>query len=392
MARKSNTRAAQGAGSIRKRPDGRWEGRFTYTDEFGHKQRSSVYASTQSECRNLMTDALKAVKDGTFVKNRHYSVAEWLEEWVSTYCTDLKPSTISGYKSKIKTRINPYIGDLQLTSLSNVQIQKYCNALQNGDKLHKPLSSKSIQNIHGILHMALEQAVAAHVLPYNPSDHVKLPKVKKPDLKPLMDDDVRRFLDAIKGDPFERLFIVDLFSGLRQSEILGLQWNDVDLKNGTLTVRRQLQKAHDTSGYIFLDETKNGKERIAAIAPSIVKVLRQQRAYQTECQLASGGLWSNRHNLVFTDELGNPLKHRTVYNHFKKAVASIGLPDTRFHDLRHSYAINALQSGDSPKSVQEQLGHYSSAFTMDTYAAVSNTMRKDTQDRMEQLIKQVSDL
>ena len=93
--------------------------------------------------------------------------------------------------------------------------------------------------------MALEQAVAAHVLPYNPSDHVKLPKVKKPDLKPLMDDDVRRFLDAIKGDPFERLFIVDLFSGLRQSEILGLQWNDVDLKNGTLTVRRQLQKAHD---------------------------------------------------------------------------------------------------------------------------------------------------
>lgn len=294
-----------------------------------------------------MTDALKAVKDGTFVKNRHYSVAEWLEEWVSTYCTDLKPSTISGYKSKIKTRINPYIGDLQLASLSNVQIQKYCNALQKGDKQHKPLSSKSIQNIHGILHMALEQAVAAHVLQYNPSDHVKLPKVKKPDLKPLMDDD---------------------------------------------DVRRQLQKAHDSSGYIFLDETKNGKERIAAVAPSIVKVLRQQRAYQTECQLAAGGLWNNEHNLVFTDEIGSPLKHRTVYNHFKKAVASIGLPDTRFHDLRHSYAINALQSGDSPKSVQEQLGHYSSAFTMDTYAAVSNTMRKDTQDRMEQLIKQVSDL
>ena len=111
-----------------------------------------------------------------------------------------------------------------------------------------------------------------------------------------------------------------------------------------------------------------------------------------EWRLAAGPAWNNPLNLVFTDELGGHLKHRTINNHFKKIVASIGLENTRFHDLRHSYAVNALQAGDSVKAVQEQLGHYSSAFTMDVYAAVSDTMRKDSQKRMEGLFKAVSDL
>ncbi|MDO4516053.1 MAG: site-specific integrase [Bacillota bacterium] len=207
-----------------------------------------------------------------------------------------------------------------------------------------------------------------------------------------MDENVSKFLTAIKGNEFERFFIVALFSGLRQSELIGLQWDDVDFENRALTVRRQIQKDHDGPGYHFLEETKNGKQRTAAIAPSIVRVLKSQRAQQAEWRLAAGPLWANDRNLVFTDPLGNHLKHRTINNHFKKIVASIGLPDTRFHDLRHSYAVNALQAGDSVKDVQEQLGHYSSAFTMDTYAAVSETMRKASQARMEALIKSVSDL
>ena len=111
-----------------------------------------------------------------------------------------------------------------------------------------------------------------------------------------------------------------------------------------------------------------------------------------EWRLAAGPAWNNPLDLVFTDERGEHLKHRTIINHFKKIVASIGMENTRFHDLRHSYAVNALQAGDSVKAVQEQLGHYSSAFTMDVYAAVSDTMRKDSQERMEGLFKAVSDL
>lgn len=332
MPRKS-TRAAQGSGSIRQRPDGRWEARFTYTDELGQKKRASVYADTQKECRQKLTATLKSVDEGSYTRTQKYTLAQWLDEWLSTYCRDLKPATISGYRSKIRSRITPYIGSCALSALTNVQLQKYYNMLQDGDKEHKPLSPKSILSIHGIIHKALDQAVSAKIIHSNPADHINLPKVKRPALSPIMDENVGRFLEAIKGDKFERLFIVTLFSGLRLSEIIGLRWSDVDLEAGLLTVRHQIQKSYNDSGYVFLDETKNGKERIAAIAPSIVGVLRSQMVQQIEWRLAAGPAWNNPLDLVFTDELGGHLKHKTINNHFKRIVASIGMENTRFHDL-----------------------------------------------------------
>lgn len=390
MARK-NSRNASGSGSIRQRSDGRWEARYTYEDELGAKKRGSVYGATQKECKRKLTEILKAVDDGTYRKTQRYTVGQWLDEWIDTYCNDLKPMTIEGYKSKIKNNIKPYWGDVPLSSLTNLKLQKYYNQLEAGDKEHNPLSPKSIQNVHGIFHRALKQAVIAGLIPNNPADNVKLPKVKKPDLSPLMDEDITNFLEAIKGHRFENLYLLALFSGMRESEIMGLQWDDIDLESGTITVCRQLQKLRSPGGgYLFLDETKNGKKRVASIAPSIVRVLKAQRAQQAEWRLAAGPAWNNEHNLVFTDALGGHLKHNTVFYDFKAIMESIGKPSTRFHDLRHSYAVNALQAGDSIKAVQEQLGHYSTAFTMDVYAAVSDTMRKDSQDRMEAFIKSVS--
>ena len=390
MPRKNNSRAAQGSGNIRQRPDGRWEARFTYTDELGKQKRASVYADTQKEARKKLTAALKSVDEGSYRKTQRYTVQQWMEEWVSVYCRELKPSTIDGYRSKAKTWINPALGTVQLSALTNTTIQKFYNQLRDGNKDHKPLSPKSIQNIHGIFHRALKQAVIAGLIPSNPADNVKLPKVKKPDLSPLMDDNIGKFMEAIQGDRFERLFILALFSGMRQSEIIGLRWDDVDLDNGTILVRRQLQKSRSSGKYIYVGETKNGKERTVSIAPSVAKVLRQQKAQQAEWQLAAGSLWNNADNLVFTDEAGNHIRHNTMTEHFKNAVASIGMPGARFHDLRHSYAISALQAGDSIKAVQEQLGHYSSAFTMDVYAAVSDTMRRESQNRMEALFQSVA--
>lgn len=392
MARKSG-RSAAGSGSIRKRPDGLWEARFTYLDELGVKKRRSIYAPTQKECRQKLTAALREVDTVGYKAPQRMSVGEWLDEWVSTYCANLKPKTLCSYRSQINNRIKPYIGGVRLESLSNTRVQRYYNKLSQGDDGQTPLSAKTIQNIHGILHKAMEQAVVARLIRDNPCDRLRLPKIKKPDLHPLMDDDVSRFLSAIKGDRYETVFILALFSGMRQSEILGLQWGDIDMDSGIVTVQRQLQLKDGTGGqYQFLDSTKNGKKRTATIAPAVVAMLHQQRRLQAEWQLAAGRLWSNENDLVFTDEVGGHLKHHTVYNHFKAIVRSMGLGNVRFHDLRHSYAINALQNGDSPKEVQEQLGHYSSAFTMDTYAEVSETMRKESQARMERFIKRVSDL
>lgn len=385
----AKTKAAAGSGTIRHRPDGLWEGRIIigYDPGTGKAIRKSVYGKTQREVRTKISDIATHVDIGNYREPVRMLLGAWLDLWVETYCEDLKPMTLASYHSKINTRIKPKLGAVPLSSLSNIQIQQFYNFLKSDG-----LSPKSIQNIHGILHKSLAQAVVAGVLDRNPSDGVKLPKVAKPELMPLMDNDVYRFLVAAKGDPFEVLYKLALFSGLRQSELLALTWTDIDLDDGILSVSKQLQKVSGENRYIVLDQTKNGHSRSAVIAPSVCAMLRKHRAQQAAWQMAAGPLWCDSAGLVFTNEIGEHLRHHTVYNHFKAIVKSIGLPGCRFHDLRHSYAINALQSGDSIKAVQEQLGHYSSAFTMDTYAAVSNKMQKDSQDRMEHFIQSVTQL
>lgn len=394
MAERKTGRAAAGSGNIRQRSNGKWEARYTFVDELGQTRRASVYAATQKDCRKKLTEILKTVDDGTYRKApKRFTLAEWLEEWLTVYCVTLKPSTVTGYRNKIDRYIVPSLGASDIKTLTPMQIQRFCNRLSDGYAEQKPLSPKTVQNIHGILHTALKQAVIVGQLANNPSDNCRLPTVKRPELKPIMDDNVTRFLQAIQGDQYERLFIVTLFTGLRQSEVIGLQWADIDLTAGLISVRRQLQKDHSKGGgYLYLDDAKGGKRRTVTLAPTVCRVLRAQRAQQNEWRLRAGALWSNEHDLVFTDELGGHIKHRTVYTHFKNIVRSIGLPETRFHDLRHSYAVNALQAGDGIKEIQEQLGHYSSAFTLDVYADVSETMRQQSRDRMEQFIHSVSTL
>ena len=386
-------RNAQGNGSLRHRPDALWEARYTFKDELGQPQRGSVYAKTQKECRQKLTNILQEIDDGCYQKPvKQYTVSQWMKEWLKTYCMNLKPRTIDDYTKRAEKYIIPNFGKVKLTALTPVQIQRFCNKLSKGYKQQKPLSPKSVQNIHGVLHAALEQAFVSGVIVRNPADNTKLPKTKKPALKPLMDDSIPKFLEAIKGDAFERVYITDLFSGLRQSEILGLQWGDINFEEGEITVCRQLQKSRTGKGYIFLDETKSGKDRTIAVAPAVMDVLKEQKRQQTEWKLAAGQAWNNEHDLVFTNELGEHLCHSTVYHHFKKLVKQIGMDETRFHDLRHSTAIMALQNGCSPKLVQQLLGHFSAGFTMDVYGAVSKTMQKDSQERMQKFIEQVSNL
>lgn len=382
-------RNAHGAGSIRQRSDGRWEARFTYRDEFGQAKRGSVYGSTQKECRQKLIAAIKAVDDGIYRKTERVTVKKWFEEWVVTYGTSWRPMTVEDYTKKAERYIFPHIGKVYLNALTPMQVQRLVNLLSNGSEKQKPLAAKTVKNIHGILHSALKQAVLSGIIPSNPADNTRLPKMKKPDLKPLMDEDITRFLNAIQGDAYERLYIVTLFTGLRQSEVLGLQWDDIDLNTGLITVRRQLQKQRDSS-YLFIDQTKNGKDRVVPAPQGVVDVLKAQKRQQAAWRLLAGECWSNERNLVFTNEIGEHLNHNTVYKHFKRLVKKIDMKETRFHDLRHSCAIMELQSGCSVKAVQEQLGHYSSSFTMDTYAAVSQTMQKDTQERMQLLFQDVT--
>lgn len=193
-------------------------------------------------------------------------------------------------------------------------------------------------------------------------------------------------MKAIEGHRFEAVYLVTLFTGLRRGEVCGLTWDCVDLNQGTIFVNKQLQNIPGQPGEFRLVSSKNGKGRTITIAPFVAGVLRKHKVQQAEARLKAGPLWQNN-DFVFCNEVGEHLSPNTVYHNFKRIAASIGLPDARLHDLRHSYAVASFQAGDAPKTVQENLGHATATFTLDTYGHVTEKMKKDSADRMEAFIK-----
>ena len=414
MARKSNTRAAQGAGSIRQRSDGTWEARFVVGHDPGTGKpiRKSVYAKTQKEVRQKLAQAVAAVDNKAYIEPCKMTLGEWLDIWADTYLEGVKPRTVKIYKDDIRLHIKPYLAAVKLDELDTHTVQKYFNTLlKSGKKVPKkdkdgntvkkdgktvyegaPLSAKTVKNVHGVLHGALRQAVINRYIPLNPADgdFCKLPKAKKQEIKPLDETQIAEFLKAIRGNDYEDIFIVTLFTGMREGEVMGLTWDCVDFENGILTVNKQMQ-LHQESGMVAyqLVPTKNSKARTITAAPFVMAQLKQHKVTQAKQRLLAGELW-HRSDLVFTDALGNHLTKPTLYRAFKKAAAAIGRPDARFHDLRHSYAVAAIRSGDDIKTVQGNLGHATAAFTLDVYGHVTDQMKQDSANRMEAFIKSVS--
>lgn len=390
MPRKKTTRNAQGGGTIRQRKDGTWEARYTVgrNPGTGKQIQKSVYGKTQKEVRQRLQQITTAIDNGTYTEPSKTTVAQWLEVWLETYTSDVKPLTKRAYSTSIKNHIIPAIGALKLDKLTPLQIQKFYNECINGSK---NLKAKTVKNIHGVLHSALKQALMNGIIRSNPADSCTLPRIEKVEIKPFDDDAEKRFLQAIDGDKYERLFVVDLYTGMRKGEILGLRWSDIDFDQGIITISRQLQVEPFKGGRYYLAPLKNDKDRVITPAPYVMQILREQRRCQNEARLLAGSEWDEGDipGLVFTNETGKHLCHQTIGARYKKLVTTAGLPEARFHDLRHSYAVASLRAGDDIKTVQGNLGHHSAAFTMDTYAHVTAQMKKESADRMQAHIQAI---
>ena len=380
-------RRARGEGSIRQRKDGTWEARFvTGVDPgTGKDIRKSVYAKTQKEVRKKMTEAIAALDKDDYREPSKMTVGQWLDVWAAEYLGGVKPMTVLNYSQHIKNHIKPAMGAIKLDTLNAHTIQKFYNSL--GDE--KGLTPKTIKNIHGVLHKALSQAVMIGYLRFNPADACTLPRIVRKDVKPLDEDATTQFIEAIQGHRYEPVFFVTLFTGMRQGEVLGLTWDCVDLGKGLITINKQIQKAPGGGSVYHLVPTKNSKGRTVTPAPFVMELLRTQRKRQIEWRLKAGPLWEDT-GLVFTDELGHHLMPHTVYHNFKHIVTNMGLPDVRFHDLRHSYAVAAIRSGDDIKTVQGNLGHATASFTLDVYGHVTDQMKRESANRMQQYIQRVS--
>ena len=389
MARKS----AAGSGTVRKKTitkNGKeytyWEARYTcgYDPGTGKQIQRSITGKTQKEVSQKLKAATLAIDEGTYTAPSRMTVGQWMDIWVSEYLGGVKPRTVDNYKGVVNHRIKPGLGAIKLDALNPHTIQNYYNGLTK-----EGLAPKTVKNIHGILHKALQQAVSNGYIKTNPADACILPRPIRRELKPLDEDMISAFLRAIQGHQFADLFTVTLFTGMREGEALGLLWDCVDLTKGTLTIDKQLQLIRGSRGQYQMAPTKNSKGRTISLAPSVVKILRNIKRQQLENRLRYGECWADT-GFVFTDELGNHLSASSVYKAFKRVMVEIGSPETRFHDLRHSYAVAAIKSGDDIKTVQENLGHATAAFTLDVYGHITEKMKQDSAARMEQFIKTVN--
>lgn len=199
--------------------------------------------------------------------------------------------------------------------------------------LHQKVNPKTIKNVHGVLHSALSQAVQCGLLRSNPADHAVLPRRSRAEIHVLEAERITEFLRAIEGHRYQYLYLLDLLTGMRQSELLGLQWEDIDWEKGSITVKRQLQFLGGKEGYRYTTP-KSNKPRIIVLPDAAIRALEKQQALQDQSAEFFQEGWSNPEHLVFTDELGGHIKHDVVYRNLKRIFAAMGLPDLRFHDLR----------------------------------------------------------
>lgn len=383
-------RGAQGAGTIRKKSvirNGKeytyWEARITTGRDpgTGKQIQRSFSGKTQREVREKLQAVAVEVNTGTYIAPVRLTVAQWLDIWVSEYTGNLKPMTVTTYKGAVNNHIKPAIGALKLTALTPHVVQTFVNGLHD-------LSPSTVVLIYKVLHMALRKAVRIGYIPKAPTNDCVLPKAKQPEIKPLDDAQTVALLEAAKNTEVERIIHIALFTGMRESEILGLTWDVINLKNNTIMISKQLTLASNRNGGVFASP-KNGKTRIITAAPSVMAAIRSQKAKQAAMQMQAGKLWSNEYNLVFTRADGQPIAQNTVRNHFNAVAKNAGLSGVRFHDLRHTYAVNALRADDDIKTVQGNLGHSSAAFTLERYGHFTEQMQLDSAARMERFMSNI---
>lgn len=382
-----SSRRTPGSGSIRLRSNGEYEGRYTTGRHpvTGKQMQKSITGKTKRDVEQKLRKICTEIQDGTYMEPSRLTVQEWAAMWLDMYTSNIKPGTRVLYERQVRLYIVPHLGRKKMAKLTTHDIQGMYAKLMAGND-GTTLTAKSIKNLHGVLHKMLEKAFKTGGIRANPSNACELPSIRGKEIKAFTRDEIRSFLGAIKGHRFEAVYSVALFTGLRQSELLGLTWDCIDFDNGTIRVYRQLQLLNGTYAFGTL---KNDKPRTIVPASSVMQTLRDVKRKQGTWKLAAGGAWNDEW-YVFTDEIGHHLARQTVYCQYKKIVRNLGMPASRFHDLRHSYAVASLQAGDNIKAIQSNLGHHAASFTLDVYGHTTDDMKRDSAVKMEEFIKQVS--
>jgi integrase len=368
-----------GEGSIHRRKDGGWCAQYTvYTSE--GRKRKTLYGKTRQEVAAMLATALSHREGGLTFDAGNLTLGDYLDRWLNDSVRDtVRQRTWERYEQIARVHIKPALGRIKLKALTSTHARGLYR-----EKLDSGLAPRTVGYIHTTLHKALKDAVADGLIPRNATQGIKAPTSKNQEINPLSPDQARAFLETARGDRFEALYVLAVTAGLREGELLGLKWDDVDLDAGTLSVRRTLSEAR--SGRFF-EAPKNGKGRSIRLTKQAVEAIRSHCKRQNEQRLGLGTLWQDN-GLVFPSQKGTPMNAKNLTaRSFKPLLVKADLPRTvRLHDLRHTCATLLLGKGVHPKIVQELLGHATIAITLDTYSHVLPNMQGEATHAMESVL------
>ncbi|MDD5092834.1 MAG: site-specific integrase [Dehalococcoidia bacterium] len=336
------------------------------------KQMSRSIKGTKKEAEKRLAEIIHQLEKGTFTKPQKITFGEYLHQWLKNHSSKLGPRTIEDYELDIRKHILPSLGAIYLSQLKPQHLEDYyAEKLEHGRCDGKGgLSPKTIRNHHHIIHAALQKALTTHLIQVNPADAVELPEKQHYEFPTWDENEVNKFLEAIKNSPYYTIFYLALFTGARRSEVLALRWQDTNLTLGQIQINRSLHRLKGGKLVFRPTKTKRSRRTIALSPSTIITLRNHKEAQRLEWNMADRN--PTEETLVFCHFDGTPLVPDTVTHAWQRVLkqAGVDLKRIRMHDARHSHASLLLKQGVHPKIVQERLGHSSISMTLDTYSHV----------------------
>ncbi|MCX7884095.1 MAG: tyrosine-type recombinase/integrase [Caloramator sp.] len=365
-------------GTIYRRPNGLWCAQITLgRDDNGKLKRMTFYGKTRQEVSEKVNKALTSYSAGVLVEPSQITLGNWLNTWLFEYKKgSLRPSTLQSYEYLIRYHISPSLGHYKLKELRPEHLQVMYNT-----KLNEGLSAKTIKNMHNVINAALKQAVKNNITARNIAEAAILPKQTKKEIRVLTLEEQDKFIKALEGERLKLAFILALSTGLRQGELLALTWDNIDFKEGTLTVKKSIKRVKNfdknikkNTVLIFQEPKTSSGLRVVPIPPAVLEELKEHRKGQLQEKLKAGEVYEDN-NLIFATELGRPLEHSSLLRAFYRVIKKADI-DINFHALRHTYATRLLEMNEHPKVVQEILGHKDITTTLNIYSHVMPEVKK----------------
>jgi integrase len=371
-------RRGNNEGGIYHRKDGLWCAQVSLQG-----RRLTRYAKTQKECREWVKDTLKKIDGGLTFAGTRVTLERFVESWLDGKELARRPKTVEQYRQICRQHILPSIGTMRLQEIQPANIKKLYL-----DKKEEGRGARTIQLVHTVLHNVLQQAVREGILGRNPVEAVERPKVERTEMQILTEGQARRFVIATKGNRHGMLFYLALMTGMRQGELLGLKWSDLDWDKGLLNVQRQLQRSKGHSPQLVPPKTKAGRRQVK-LGQGTLERLANHKEELAMMRSARGERWEEN-DLIFPNTLGKPMSSENMFEDFKQFLRDNELPDIRFHDLRHTSISFLLDMGTPVNTVQQRSGHSKASITTDTYGHSMAHSQDEAAERIEELISPIA--